>query len=166
MFVYGRGLMNGTSTAPMLFSPDMPTTRGMIVTILYRVAGIPDVANLPNLFDDVDESEWYCDAIKWAAANSIVSGYGGGKYGPDDNITREQLATILNKYAKFAKQDLPEKRDYPKFNDDADIASYAKDAVECLFKAEIVNGKPGNLFDPQGEATRAEVATMLKKFLE
>ena len=165
-YVYDNKLMVGTSTEPMLFSPNVATTRGMIVTVLYRLAGSPDVSDLSNPFDDVAETAWYYAAIKWAAANGIVAGYGNGKYGPEDNITREQLATILNNYAVQTGKDLPAKRDYSGFNDEADIANYAKEAVERFFKAMIVNGKPGNLFDPKGEATRAEFAAILMGFIE
>jgi hypothetical protein len=160
----------------------------MIVTILYRLAGSPvnpitdiDVgdevpgsshigpaigAYASSPFSDVAQGEYYTDAVIWAAANGIVSGYGNGKYGPEDNITREQLATILNNYANKKGLPLPETRDYPGFNDDRDIANYAKEAIERFFKAEVINGKPGNLFDPKGNATRAEVAAMLMNFLK
>jgi hypothetical protein len=166
IWAYENGLMIGTNTSPMLFSPNIATTRGMIVTILYRMDGNPDVSGLPNPFDDVAADKYYTDAVKWAAANGIVSGYGNGKYGPEDNITREQLVTILNNYASNKGLPLRETRDYPGFNDDRDIANYAKEAIERFFRTEIINGKTGNVFDPKGSATRAEVATMLMNFVE
>jgi len=92
-----------------------------------------------------------------------VSGLGEGKFGPRDDVTREQLATILNNYANFAKMNLSAAGEYPNFTDEKDIASYAKAAVERLSKAGIVGGKPGNNFDPRGNATRAEVASMLTR---
>ena len=165
MYVYRNGLMNGTSEKPMLFSPNLPTTRGMIVTILYRLSKTSAVSDLPNPFSDVAAGTWYTEAVKWAAANGIVSGYGGGKFGPADDITREQLATILNNYAVFAKMNMPAKNEYPGFADDKDIAGYAKAAVERLSKAGVVGGKPGNVFEPRGKATRAEVASMLTRFI-
>ena len=164
-YVARNGLMNGTSTSPMLFSPSLSTTRGMIVTILYRLSGSPDASALPSPFDDVAAGAWYFDAVKWAAENGIVSGYGGGKFGPVDDITREQLATILNNYAIFAGLNLPTKKEYQAFADDANIAGYAKGAVERLFKAGVVGGKQDNSFDPKGNATRAEVASMLTRFI-
>jgi hypothetical protein len=138
----------------------------MIVTILYRMEDSPGVSGLANPFSDVSADKYYSNAVIWAAANGIVSGYGGSKYGPEDNITREQLSTILNNYAKFAGIDLPVVREYSGFNDDADIANYAKEAIEQFFRAAIVDGKPNNLFDPKGNATRAEVATMLMNFMK
>ncbi|MCL1905741.1 MAG: InlB B-repeat-containing protein, partial [Clostridiales bacterium] len=165
-YVYTNGLMVGTSTDPMLLSPNMTTTRGMIVTILYRLEGEPDVSDLTNPFDEVAAGTWYTDAVIWAAGNGIVSGYGGGKFGPEDSITRQDLAVILNNYAKSVGIKLPAVNGYKGFNDDADIANYAKDAIERFFEAGIIAGKPGNIFDPKGDATRAEVAAMLHRFLE
>jgi hypothetical protein len=166
MYAYANGLMAGTSTNPMRFSPNVPLTRGMIVTILYRHAGSPDVSDLPNPFDDVQGDIWYTNAVKWAAANGIVAGYGGGKYGPNDNITRQDLAAILHRYADFAGIPLPIARDYRSFLDDADIADYAKEAIEAFFRAAVINGYPDGGVHPKGEATRAEVAAMLMRFLE
>ena len=165
MFVYSNGLMTGTNDSPMLFSPNLPTTRGMIVTILYRLNGVPDVVDLPNPFDDVPAGAWYADAVKWAAENNIVSGYGGGKFGPMDNITREQLATILSNFANFAKMTFPVVHEYTGFADEASISDFAEDAVERLFIAGIVGGKPDNNFDPRGSATRAEVSSMLTRLI-
>jgi len=165
MYVFRNGLMNGTSESPMLFSPVLSTTRGMIVTILYRLRGSPNAGALPNPFDDVAAGTWYYNAVKWAAANGIVKGYGNGKFGPADNITREQLATILDNYAVFARLDLPAVKEYQAFADDKSIAGYAGGAVERLFKAGVISGKPGNIFDPKGKATRAEVASMLTRYV-
>jgi len=165
-YVYSNNLMAGTSTDPMLFSPSLQTTRGMIVTILYRYAGSPDVSGLANPFNDLKVGSWYYDAVIWAAVNGIVSGYGDGKFGPDDNITREQLAAILSNYADKAELSLSSLRDYTGFSDDAAIGGYAKQAVEHLYMAGIIDGKPDGSFDPKGSATRAEVATMLMRFIE
>jgi hypothetical protein len=164
--VYQNGLMTGTSTTPMLFSPNTPITLGMIVTILYCMAGNPDVSGLPNPFTDVAGGKYYTDAVKWAAANGIVSGYGKGNYGPEDNITREQLAVILINYEKFSGKiplDVLMDREFADWND---ISGWARDAVNRLTIQGIISGKPGNLFDPAGEATRAEVATMLTRFIK
>ena len=138
----------------------------MAVTVLYRHAGRPDASGLTHAFDDVDEGKYYADAVKWAAANGIVHGYGNGKFGAEDNVTRQDLAVILNNYARFAGIVLPIVRQYSPFADDADIANYAKEDIERFFRAAIVNGKPGNNFDPQGLATRAEFATMLEGLIE
>ena len=166
LYVYENGLMTGTSTSPMRFSPNENLTRAMIVTILYRIAGEPSVSGQSNPFTDVPAGQWYTNAVIWAANNKIVEGYGDGKFGPNDDITREQLATILDRYATFAKIALPEQRGYPGFSDDAKIAAYAKVSVQRLYKSGLINGKPNNLFDPQGNATRAEAATLFHAFLE
>jgi hypothetical protein len=163
MFAYTHGLFAGTSDTT--FSPNTSMTRGMIVTVLYRLAGEPAVSGT-NPFSDVKDGTLYTDAVAWAAANGIVSGIGGGKYAPDAPITRQDLAVILMRYANFAGVKLPVTREYVSFLDDADIANYAKEAIEAFFKAGIINGKPGNEVDPTGTATRAEVAAMLHRFLE
>ncbi|MDR1617244.1 MAG: S-layer homology domain-containing protein, partial [Syntrophomonadaceae bacterium] len=114
---------------------------------------------------------YYTTAVEWAAANNIVKGYGDGRFGPDDNITREQLAAIIMRYAGYANKQFPVTRQFVTFADDAQIADYAKNAVQALYNGGIISGKPnlspegGNLFDPRGEATRAEVAAMLHRFI-
>jgi len=166
MFAYAHGIMNGTSVDSMVFSPDDTTTRGMIVTLLYYLAGSLDVSGFDNPFDDVAAGEWYTNAVIWANHNGIVTGYGNGNYGPEDSITREQLVAILNNYTVFAGIELPEIRRSPVFVDDADIADYAREAIDRFFAAGIIDGKPGNIFDPQGNTTRAETAAMFQNFLE
>ena len=161
-YVVENGLMNGTSKN--IFSPNMNLTRGMIVTILYRQAGSPDVSKLANPFSDVKDGQFYTKAVKWAAANKIVQG-SNGKFNPNDNITRQDFSVILYRYAKFASINMPAKRNYSNFADQSNIASYAKGAVETFYKAKIVNGKTGNNFDPKGNTTRAEGAAMLHRFL-
>ena len=111
------------------------------------------------------EGAYYYDAIKWAAENGIVKGYGDSRYDPEATVTRQDLAVIFLRYAKFAEISLPELRDYPDFDDDNAISDYAKEAVEAFYRAEILNGKPDNMFDPQGGATRAEFAAVLHRFL-
>jgi hypothetical protein len=163
-YVYTKGLMNGTGADQ--FSPRLALTRGMIVTILHRLAGAPDVAGSADPFGDVASGQYYADAVKWAAANGIVSGVGGGKFAPDAAITRQDLAVVLNRYTGFAGMNLPAQRPYAAFNDSAAIADYAKAAVETFYSAGIINGVPGGLFNPKSGATRAEVAAMLHRFLE
>ncbi|MCL2092471.1 MAG: S-layer homology domain-containing protein, partial [Micrococcales bacterium] len=140
-------------------------TRAMIVTTLYRIENSPATTGLPNPFNDVAEGAWYADAIIWAAAEGIVIGYGDGRFGPDDPATLEQLATIIDRYASFTGAALPEQREYTGFNDDADIAEYAKAAVVRLYQAAIIEGKPGNILAPRGNATRAEFAAMLRRYM-
>jgi hypothetical protein len=94
-----------------------------------------------------------------------VNGVGNNNFAPDASVTRQDLAVILYNYIRFADKDLPKKREYEKFADDADIAAYAREAVDALYRSGVISGKPGNLFDPKGTATRAEVAAMLHRFI-
>ena len=165
-YVYQNNLMNGTSSSPMLFSPNAPLTRGMIVTILYRHAGSPSVSGLTNPFGDVPGGQWYTDAVIWAASNDIVLGIGDGLYAPDVNVTREQLAAIFYRYAQFPEGSTGSLDGALAFTDAASIADYARDAVLFCGNNGIITGKPGNLFDPQGNATRAEAAAMLNRVAE
>jgi hypothetical protein len=164
MYVYARGLMNGTAADK--FSPQAPTTRGMIVTVLYRTAGEPDIAGLAGPFDDVAAGLYYSDAVKWGAENAVILGYGDGSFGPNDDITREQLATILYRYEQFSGKTPPSAGPNQAFADETGISDYAKNAVSALVAQGIVTGKPNNIFDPKGKATRAEVAAMLHRFSE
>ena len=166
-YVYQNNLMNGTSASPMLFSPNAPLTRGMIVTILYRQAGSPSVSGLANPFSDVPGGQWYTDAVIWAAENDIVLGIGDGLYAPEVDVTMEQLSAILYRYAQFLGEAPAGSLDGAlAFADAASIADYAKDAALFCSNNGIITGKPGNLFDPQGNATRAEAAAMLNRFIE
>ena len=166
MFAYSHGLMIGTSSNPMMFSPNVSTTRGMIVTILYRMAGSPDVSSLDNPFEDVEDDMWYTNAIKWAAANGLIYGNGKGLYDPNAPVTRQDLTVILYRYADYKGIILPVTQNYTGFTDNADIADYAKEAVESFFMAGIIGGYPDGSVKPQSEATRAEFAAILMRFLE
>jgi hypothetical protein len=163
MYIYTHGLMNGTD--PNAFNPGMNLTRGMFAAILFRHAGEPQV-NSANPFFDVSGDQYYADAVRWAAANRIVSGIGDGLYAPNAPISRQDLAVLLNNYAKAIGAQLPATRSYNGFIDEANVANYAKEAIATFFRAGIISGRPGNLFDPKGTATRAEVAAMLQRFLE
>ena len=163
MFVYENGLMLGTSKT--LFSPHGTATRGMMATILWRMEGSP-VPKGKNSFTDVVAGKWYADAITWAAENGIFAGYGKDKFGPDDPITREQLAAIFYRYAGYKGYDLTVKGNLDKFKDADKVTDYAKMAMQWAVSSGLVKGKSGNLLDPQGTATRAEIATMLHRFIE
>ena len=162
-FAYSHGLFAGTGAAA--FSPRAPMTRGMLVTVLGRLHGIDTSGFAGGTFSDVDAATYYAAYVEWARAAGVVSGVGDNKFAPDTPISRQDLAVILYNYIQFAEKDLPKKREYEEFLDDADIASYASDAVNALYMADVIRGKPGNLFDPKGEATRAEVAAMLHRFI-
>ena len=163
MFVYENGLMLGTSKT--LFSPHGTATRGMMATILWRMEGSP-IPKGKNSFTDVEAGKWYADAITWTAENGIFAGYGKDKFGPDDPITREQLAAIFYRYADYKGYDLTVKGNLDKFKDADKITDYAKTAMQWAVGSGLVKGKSGNLLDPQGTATRAEIAAMLHRFIE
>ena len=160
-FVLANGLMNGTGNGK--FAPNGSTSRAMIVTILYRLEGEPKIT-AANPFEDVAEGSWYTDAVIWAAENNIVSGYGNGKFGPNDNITREQLAAILYRYEQSKGGGFVGAwmflLDYP---DAAEISSWADEAMHWCVMNGIINGKDGKLV-PGGDASRAEAATMLMRY--
>ena len=151
------GLMQGVTQT--LFSPDSPLTRSMLVTILHREAGSPTPEHRPD-FSDV-EPGWYYDAVAWASENELVNGYGNGRFGPDDPVTREQLVTILWRHASGAAADNAEP-----FADQLAISEYAVSAVAWARQQGLVGGRDGNLFDPRASATRAEVATILTFLLQ
>ncbi|WP_302371706.1 InlB B-repeat-containing protein [uncultured Gemmiger sp.] len=163
MFVYENGLMLGTSKT--LFSPHGTATRGMMATILWRMEGSPAPKG-KNSFTDVEAGKWYADAITWTAENGIFAGYGKDKFGPDDPITREQLAAIFYRYADYKGYDLTVKGNLDKFKDADKITDYAKTAMQWAVGSGLVKGKSGNLLDPHGTATRAEIAAMLHRFIE
>lgn len=163
-YAYENGLMSGTSVGT--FSPETATTRGMIVTILYRLEGEPEISG-SCAFDDVKSGWYYENAIAWAAAKGIVSGYDNGLFGPDDAITREQLATILYRYAQYKGLDVSvgEDTNILSYNDALDISEYAVPAMQWLCGEGIMSGSDGNLM-PMGNATRAQVAAFLHRFCE
>jgi len=164
MFVYERGLMNGIGAD--LFGPDIATTRGMLVTILWRQDGAPEAVYDGEL-NDVPDTMYYAPAVKWAAANGIMGGYGDGKFGPDDSITREQMAAILWRYAQYKGYDVSVTEDsISDFNDVSAISNYAVPAMQWVCSEGIMSGKPGKILDPTGTAKRSEIAAMLMRFLE
>ena len=165
-FVHKNGLVQGTSGNT--FSPGMPTTRGMIVTILGRLYGV-DIDNEGDCeFDDVDNAMYYAPYIAWAARSGIVEGVGSNRFEPNREIARQEMAAILWRYAKFIGMDvsLDGGVNYLSFNDVDDIHSYALEPMAWNSCHGIMNGKPGELLDPLGLATRAEVAAMLHRFAE
>ncbi|ODM24960.1 hypothetical protein A7W90_01315 [Clostridium sp. Bc-iso-3] len=161
-YVVQNGLFSGTSATT--FEPNNRMTRAMLVTVLWRLEGSPVLGNNP--FEDVPSGQWYSEAVAWAAQNGIVSGMGDGLFAPNSDITREQMATILYRYEQFSGKIPPDIVADREFSDWDDISDYAKNPVNVLTAQGIINGKPGNLFDPKGTATRAEVAAMLHRFLE
>lgn len=163
IFVVENGLFNGTSDTT--FSPNSSMTRAMFATVLARLDGADLSGYTTSRFSDVASGQWYTAAIEWAADNSIVSGVGGGEFSPNASITREQMAVMLDRYIQYKNYSLPQTSSASVFADDEQISSWAKDAVYSIQKAGVITGKPGNLFDPQGTATRVEVATVFARFV-
>ena len=163
-YVTDKGMMNGT--ADNTFSPKANTTRGMVVTVLYRLENQPSTSAAS--FTDVASGAYYANAVAWANANGIVSGYSSGKFGPNDKVTREQLAAILYRYAQYKKYDVSvgEDTNILSYDDAQSISSYAIPAIQWACGAGVVTGKSGSKLDPKGNATRAEVAAMLMRFCE
>lgn len=156
-YVREHGLMSGTSATT--FSPNATTTRAMLVTVLYRHAGSPSVQG-SNRFPDVTDSAWYHNAVVWAAENGIIGGYSDGRFGGNDPITREQLAAIL-----WRSEGSPSAEGTAAFADQGQISSYAVEAVAWARNEGIVSGMEGNRFAPKGNATRAQMAAMLSRWL-
>ena len=164
-FVYENGMMNGVSETS--FAPHATTSRSMIVTILYRLEGEP-VVDYAMDFTDVAGDAYYAEAVRWAASEGIVGGYGGGLFGAEDAVTREQLAVILYRYAVYKGYDVSigEDTNILSYADFADLSEYAIPAMQWACGSGIVNGTSESTLAPQGEATRAQVAAMLMRFCE
>lgn len=158
-----KGLFGGTSANT--FEPESAMTRAMLVTVLWRYEGQPK--GYQNIFVDVNakDGSWYIDAVAWAAANDIVGGVGNNKFDPNGNITREQMATILFRYAQKKGFDTSKRGDLSSFPDANKISGYATEALRWAVAEGLVNGSDGKVL-PQGNATRAQVATILMRFIE
>ncbi|MBO4787561.1 MAG: S-layer homology domain-containing protein [Lachnospiraceae bacterium] len=155
-------IMNGYGGGK--FGPNDTTSRAMIVTMLHRFEDEPTV-DYDMDFTDVEDGKWYTEAIRWAAANGIVNGYGDGRFGPNDELTREQLATILYRYAKLKGQGFTGTWAFPLTFDDASVVSdWAYEAMCWMTMNGVINGVGDNKLSPKGSATRAQVATMLMRF--
>lgn len=165
-YVNENGLMAGTSANT--FAPDRTTTRGMIVTILYRMEGSPDIEDeiWGYPFKDVDANAYYATAVYWARMNGIVAGYSDELFGPDDIITREQMATILYRYAQYKGYDTTAKADLSRYTDAAQVGSYAVNAIRWANAEGLVNGTSATTLTPKGSATRAQVAVILTRFCQ
>ena len=164
LFAVSRGLFSGTSETT--FSPNTTLTRGMFVTALGRLAGIDPVDYQTRKFTDVKADVYYAPYVNWAAKTGIVDGTTSTTFAPDSNITREQMAVIMKNYADKMGYSIPKTLEAVTFADNAQISSWAKDAVKAMQQAGVLSGKENNRFDPQGNATRAEAATVLHRFVE
>lgn len=165
-YVYKHGLMAGTSATT--FAPDVTTSRAMIATILWRMAGSP-VVNYAMTYTDVAQGQWYSEAVRWATSEGIVGGYGNGLFGTNDPITREQFAAMLYRFAQEQGYDVSigENTNILSYTDVADLSEYAISAMQWAVGAGIINGTgDGSTLTPQGQATRAQAAVMLTRFCE
>jgi len=164
-FVHDRNLMTGTS--PITFSPNTELTRAMTATILHRMAGEPAVTDR-QVFDDVAANRWYSDAAIWAYDAGIVRGTGPGTFAPGANITREQFATMLHRYAQYTGQNitLPPAFNLAQFTDHGDVSDWAYDAMRWAVYTGLINGTTSTTLAPQDTTTRAQTATMLMRFIQ
>lgn len=161
-YVYDNELMNGISATE--FNPNGLLTRGTIAQVLFNLEGAD--ADAAAVFDDVPADAWFADAVNWAAANNIVTGYGDGTFGPDNNITREQMAAILYRYAQFKGYDVSAKGDLTAFTDGDNVSEWATDALAWCVGAKLINGRDNGTVDATGTATRAEIAQIFMNFCE
>ena len=163
-YVYDKGMMEGTTDTT--FAPTMNLTRSMIAQVLYNLEERPEAPGAAG-FTDVAAGAWYADAVNWAAARGIVKGYDTGAFGPEDSVTREQLAAILYRYAQVKGYDTTQGgMAVREFSDSASISDWAQEAMAWAVNAQVLSGKGNGVLDPQGTATRAEVAQMLMNFVE
>lgn len=160
-YVENNNIIKGTND--YTFAPNQKLTRGMLVTILHRMAGMPKVSGNSSFSDVKDTKAYYYDAVMWASKNKIVSGYSNGKFGPSDSITREQLAVMLNNYCKYKGKFKTVNGNLSAFKDYKNISSYAKDAMNWAVGNGVITGSNGNV-NPKGNATRAEAASMIYKY--
>lgn len=165
-YVNENGLMAGTSANT--FAPDLTTTRGMIVTILYRLEGSPNIENeiWGYPFRDVAADAWYATAVYWARMNGIVAGYSDELFGPNDTITREQMATILYHYTQYKGYDTTAKADLSQYTDAAQVGSWAADAIRWANAEGLISGTSTTTLAPKGSATRSQVAVLLALFCQ
>ena len=162
-YAYETGLMDGVGDS--LFAPNSETTRAQLVTILYRLEGEPEVSGTSG-FTDVEAGTWYTDAVAWAAANGIVNGVSETEFAPGKDITREQLATILFRYAEAKGYDVSARADLSAYADADQIQSYAAESVAWAVAEGLIQGFEDNTLRPAGNATRAQIATILMRFCE
>ena len=161
-FVTERELYQGVGNGK--FDTEGTMTRAMLVTVLYRLEG-ETKANYEHNFTDVADSQWYADSVAWANENNIVKGVADNSFDPDAFVTREQVATILYRYAQYLDMSTHHKGDITQFNDHHEVSDWAKDAKSWAVGAGIIGGKPGNILDSNGNATRTEVAAIIERLI-
>ncbi|MGI6205199.1 MAG: S-layer homology domain-containing protein [Anaerovoracaceae bacterium] len=162
-YVYNNGIFAGTSATT--FSPETVMNRAMFVTILYRMEGSPAVSG-DSSFTDVASGQYYSDAVKWASDNGIVSGYDADTFGPNDEVTREQMAAIFYRYANYKNYDVSATNDLSSFSDASSVSSYATDAMKWAVGAGIISGMSDGTLQPQAGATREQTASIVQRFMQ
>ncbi len=162
-FVTRSGLMSGTSTG--VFSPDNAMTRAMLVTVLWRAEGQPTASTAAS-FTDVASNSWYSSAVAWAVENGIVNGTSDTTFSPDKSITRQEIAAILQRYAKYKGVDVTQTADLSAYTDNASVASWASDAMAWAVNKGVITGATSTTLAPAANATRAQVATMLMRYMQ
>lgn len=163
LFVYNKGLMKGVSSE--LFDPQGTMTRAMLVTVLWRMDGSPATSLGNNPFSDVTAGQCYTNAVLWAYGNDIVYGYDNDTFGPGDYINREQLMTIIYRYLNFSGSDMTATNNLKTFSDAGDISDWALDAMKFAVGEKLITGVTSTTLEPKGNATRAQVATILARFV-
>lgn len=162
-YVKQAGIMNGTGKKT--FSPHAPTLRGQLVTILWGLSGRPEAA-LPGNFTDVEKSQYYSAAVDWAVESGIIAGYGDGRFGPDDPVTRQDLAVILYAYCNSRGYDTSAWKDLSGYSDVKEVGGYALEAMEWASGAGLINGTGGNSLSPKKTASRCETASVVMGLCE
>ncbi len=163
-FLAARGIINGKGAG--IFDPNANVTRAEFVTLLYKLAGATATVVNSAGFADVQSDAWYADAVNWAVTRGIVSGFGNGRFGPNEQITREQMAVMTDNFIKAMKADLDLLNDNRSFTDQNQISSWAATAVSRMQQFGIINGRPDGSFAPQGTASRAEAAAVLRGYID
>lgn len=160
-YVVQRGYMTGTGNNR--FAPNTSVTRAMVAQILYAMEQKPRFEG-NSVFTDVPQKEWYYAAVNWAAKNGLVAGYGNGKFGPKNPVTREQLAAILNKYTQYKKYSSATAGDLSKFKDNSAVSRWAKESVQWAVGNGLISGFEDGSIRPKGTATRAQLAVILRAY--
>ncbi len=164
IYLAQNGIVNGMSE--LEFSPNIDMSREMFVTVLGRIYGVDTSRYTSSSFSDVDMDTWYGPYVAWASSVGVVEGYGDGVFGTGDVVTRQQMATLIKRYVDYAGLNIEiQNSNYEPFGDDAQLASWAVDSVRWAQQTGLLTGRPGNIFDPNGTATRAEVCTVLFRML-
>lgn len=164
--IHGLGLVKGVDEEAHIYDMTSPMTRGALVTVLHRFSN--GATDLDSTFEDVAEDAWYADGVAWAAKNGVVTGYSEDTFAPDDTITRQQIAVMLYRYAKLLGVDVTVDEDVyvDSFGDADQIGDWALNAMEWAYASGLIQGRGGNQLAPTANATRAEVATILARFID